>query len=87
VNQRKKIQKMQNTHNGQNLISVKTDSNADTARGPADEYPMPDPLEVAKLLGNKEDRNRSQFRQGLMRKILDGAPQMPMKRSRAALRA
>lgn len=42
---------------------------------------MPDPFEVAKMLGNKSDRFDLQLRQSLMSEILENAPQRPLRKS------
>ena len=74
---------MKNSHNNQILESVRTDfSIAGSANSPAGDIPMPDPFEVAMLLGNKDNRLDEQLWQGLMNEILDNAPQRPSTRLR-----
>jgi hypothetical protein len=73
---------MTNTHNNQTLTLVKTSPAAASANGPVDEYAMPDPFDVARLLGNKGERFPRELQQGLMNGILDNAPQRPSRWSR-----
>jgi hypothetical protein len=71
---------MKNYHIDPTLISEETESFAAGVTGTANDYPMPNPFEVARLLGDKSEGFHRELQQGLMSEILDHAPQGPSRR-------
>jgi hypothetical protein len=68
---------MNNHHCTPRVVSSGTAANLVESNSPTGAYPMPDPYEVARLLGNKRERLSPGLQQGLMTDILENAPQKP----------